>query len=131
MNDEKVLALRAKNLPRLSWRDVFAVPDGAVPPSAEDQAAMEAYFRRFAKPLEGGLCLSCGEKQGARDVMEAFLGVAKFRWGLAHGEGYCSGCGYPARALHYEVGPINRLSLILQYHPDEFVLSEKKSCPST
>lgn len=24
-----------------------------------------------------------------------------FQWGLAHGEGYCSKCGWPARGCHY------------------------------
>lgn len=51
-----------------------------------------------------------------------------FDWGLAHGEGFCSNCGYPARGKHYiklkklvvDGKEENRLTLpfILQYHPN-------------
>src|SRR5690348_12568982 len=88
-------ALRALNLPRLDRRDLFAAKDGL---PEEDKKALAAYFSQFAKPAEGGGCVCCGQRQGASNVLGAFLGEGKFVWGIAHGEGHCSTCGYPARA---------------------------------
>jgi len=86
--------------------------------------AINEYLQAFAKPIrcEGdGLimgrfsCLKCGKRlTGA---------CGTFTWGLVHGEGHCSECGWPARAYHRPtddegeifVGP---LDFILQYHPD-------------
>jgi hypothetical protein len=59
------------------------------------------------------------------------MGAAKFTWAIAHGEGYCNNlvdgkrCCYPARAYHYDVGPIKRLVLILQYHPSGLLTKEQ------
>lgn len=78
------------------------------------EAALDAYFVRFAPPNDGK-CLNCGDVQGG--LMAQLTGTG-FAWGIAHGEGYCRTCRYPGRALHYDVGPIKRLGAILQYHPD-------------
>lgn len=105
--------LQAMNLPPANWRE-FLKAEGLTP---DEEAALDAYFVHFLPP---GPCVKCGSQQGG-DVLASFLGTAKFRWGIAHGEGFCSakGCGYPARAYHYDVGPIKRLTLILQIHPSE------------
>lgn len=115
----------------ISWRDVFSVPDGAEPLSQAHQDALDAYLSAFAKPREGpngeALCLGCGAKM--KGGIEGYLlgggpGNATWEWSLAHGECHCSQCGYPARALHYDIGGkgedalIRRLTLTLQYHPD-------------
>lgn len=104
-------ALRAKHLPRASWRDIFNVTGELTP---EDIQAMDAYFTRFVTPDDAGKCINCGLVQGG--LVSALLGG--FKWGLAHGEGYCSRCHYPARVIH-RAGPITRMTMILQYHPDD------------
>jgi hypothetical protein len=48
---------------------------------------------------------------------------ATFTWGLAHGEGHCSSCGYPTRMYHRRVEGVSTFPL--QYHPDEFARREK------
>jgi len=109
--------LQAENLPRANWRD-FLKAEGL---TADEEKTFDDYFSKFVKP---GPCVACGAQQGG-DVIDNLLGKAKFVWGIAHGEGGCDTreddkrCGYPARALHYDVGPIKQLTLILQYHPDE------------
>lgn len=59
-------------------------------------------------------CLKC------ESLQEGFLG--RFEWAIAHGEGRCGKCGWPARRYHYLTIPgttkEGRLILILQYHPD-------------
>lgn len=106
--------LQAANLPRCDWRALLEVTGEMTP---DDEAAMDAHFRRFLQP---GPCVKCGERQGG-DMVEAALGITRFRWGIANGEGACSTpyCGYPARAYHRHIGPIKFLNMILQYHPDE------------
>lgn len=112
--------LQAANLPHCDWRSFITVEGDLTP---EETAALDVYFQHFLPP---GPCVKCGAAQGG-DALDGLLGRAKFTWGIAHGEGYCSttGCGYPARAYHYNVGPIRRLEMILQYHPDECVKVER------
>lgn len=46
--------------------------------------------------------------------------VGTFRWGLAHGEGRCADCGWPARAYHYlndAEGKVLSLTAVLLYVP--------------
>lgn len=123
-------AAPTKSYARLTWQDIFKVPDGKEPPSVEDQAKLDAYLGMFAKPeAEDGhpLCIGCGSKM--RGGIDGFLlggapGCATWEWSLAHGECHCSKCGYPARAYHYDIGGegddalIKRLNLTLQVHPD-------------
>lgn len=94
-------------------------------------AIVDKYLFSFAKPqLEGknsflqsaAKCLRCGRPLGGA--------IGSFQWGIVHGEGTCSNCGWPARAKHYikdDEGPIfdRALDMILQYHPD-FVQKETK-----
>lgn len=105
--------LQAADLPRADWR-TFLKADGLTP---EDESTLTAYFSRFVEP---GPCIMCGAQQSG-DMLQQALGLSRFTWGLAHGEGYCSArnCSYPGRAYHYDIGPIKRLTIILQYHPGE------------
>jgi len=50
------------------------------------------YLDDFDPPREDNRC-SCGSE------LTGFFG--SFSWGLAHGEGSCTTCGRPARAVHY------------------------------
>ncbi len=97
--------------------------DGAV--RSETRVDVPAgYFEHFLAPraLAGKLlCVGCGSE------LAGLFGA--FTWSLAHGEGYCSGCGYPGRALHYfpAAGGDRCLDFILQYHPDEIVTPQAVS----
>lgn len=101
-----------ESTPRLNWRDLLNIKGELTP---EDIQALDKYFSHFVHPDPTGKCLNCGLVQDG--LMAALLGG--FRWGLAHGEGFCSRCQYPARAYHFSVGPIERLNVLLQYHPLE------------
>lgn len=107
---------------RLTVEDLFKVEDGL--PEA-DRTALESYLSRFANPKqEDGkhACINCGSKIDG--FMQA-LGLAEaYRWGIVHGEAQCSGCGWPARGMHYikradgtEICTI--CNLFLPYHQDE------------
>ena len=55
--------------------------------------------------------------------MQAFGFGAAYRWGLTHGEANCSGCGWPARGMHYITGKdgsevLSLRNVFLPYHPD-------------
>jgi len=107
--------MKAKNLPRLTADDVF---EGLEP---EDHPSLNEYLSSFAMPgqrgegniiLGGITCISCDT------VMDGACG--SFEWGIAHGEGRCSHCGWPVRVYHFlkEEGPLEQFSLLLPYHPD-------------
>jgi hypothetical protein len=77
-----------------------------------DLASVDAYLSHFCPDAE---CLNCGAKLGGM--------FGSFEWGLTHGEGHCSNCGYPARGYHTIPGrehkPIlNHMPFIRQYHPE-------------
>jgi hypothetical protein len=118
-NRTELRKLKAANLPKMRASDIADIKD----PGPEADAKMKLlddYLHGFVKSPDANKCICCGEKQGG-DMIAGLLGTAKFRWGLAHGEGFCSACGYPGRALHY-IGKGEdemRLNFILQYHPDE------------
>lgn len=87
------------------------------------------YLKVFLAPIEkldekGQLlhieCVNCGEALGGL--------FGTFTWGLAHGEGYCSNCGYPARAKHFleHEGWKFTMNRILQYHPSVLKRKVKK-----
>ena len=103
-------------MPRLNWREMFTVKEEL---SEADAAAMDAYFSRFVMPESGELettkCIGCGSVL-CGGIMSVLLG-ATFTYGLAHGEGFCNKCKWPARSHHYDVGPIKRFVAVLQYHP--------------
>ena len=110
--------LKEDHLPHCDWRTFlkFTGPDGTEPTKAEIDA-LDHHFQHFVPP---GPCIKCGHQQGVDNVLDAYLGKGRFKYGIRHGEGQCStgGCGWPARALHYDIGPIKKLELILQFHPD-------------
>lgn len=132
-------AAKARNLPRMTWRDLFTVQDGAEPPSAEDQAILDSYLSRFVvlpkNDQDAPVCLGCGCAFG-KDALIGFLmsgapGRTKWEWSLAHGECHCDVCGWPARAYHYDIGKtetrealINRMNITLAVHPDELHIRE-------
>jgi len=93
--------------------------------SASVVESLNEYLKAFAKPnrvrdgnvLQGGFdCIKCGKPTSG--VMGTFT------WGIAHGEGFCQNCNWPARAYHRPKDKdgeeiFNRpLEFILQYHPD-------------
>lgn len=111
--------VKDEHLPHCDWRSFLTftpTPDQPYLPE-KDGDALDEYFRHFVPP---GDCIKCGAQQRMDDVVDMLMRRGRFRFGMKHGEGKCinSGCGWPARAIHYNVGPIKRLELILQYHPD-------------
>ena len=120
---QELQRLQDAKLPRMDWREIVTVKEGEKLSEADEKALSE-YFAHFVKP---GPCICCSSRQGSKDLMDAFLGGGKFRWGLAHGEGNCTECGWPARAYHRNVGPIEFVQVILQFHPDELRASEKEA----
>lgn len=106
-------------VPICNWRNFlkFTGPEGSAP-SKEEIDALDSYFQHFTEP---GVCIKCGCRLGSdpKDAVSMILRPGTFRWGIIHGEGFCStpDCGWPARAYHHDVGPIKSLALILQYHP--------------
>jgi hypothetical protein len=122
--------LRARNLARATTASarVTVEPKDDAPPEAIAAAAkmnarIDEYLGHFAAPDADGRCLACGALLVARDDIRAALFDATFTWGLAHGEGYCRACGYPARGLHHikldDKGSEVTLPRVFQYHPDE------------
>jgi hypothetical protein len=127
-SDAKLLELREKNLPSAGWRTIFELKvvadDGTVPTAevveslkevVEISAIFDTYFASFLPTAE--TCVCCYKP------LTGLFGT--FRWGLAHGEGYCSSCGYPGRARHYDIGPIKSLPWLFQYHPNALLTREE------
>ncbi len=114
-----VSELKALNLPRagLSLCSVKAKDADHEEAATRMNRAIESYLSKFADPT--GDCLKCGL------ALSGFMGT--FTWGLCHGEGQCSHCGYPARAYHHVIDEhgedVCRLNHILQYHPDELAVA--------
>lgn len=105
--------LQRKRLPRLTWQHLMT---GHV--SLAEAVAMANYFRRYAEPSKD--CLGCGA------ALSGLFGlIGTFTWGIAHGEGVCRDCGYPYRALHYDVGPIKSFNMILPHHPDDLYRAQR------
>jgi len=77
---------------------------------------LNAYLAGFARSEK---CLGCGANLCGKGLAAALLST--FTWGIANGEGYCATCGYPARAYHRNVGPIEFFDAIFQYHPDVLI----------
>lgn len=109
-------AIKEQHLPHMDWRMIFKDSE-QVP--AEEASKMEEYFARFLPPAEGLPCINCHRPLGG------LLGT--FTWRIQHGEGECGHCGYPARAIHYDVGVIKSFECILQYHPDGLHTSEEEA----
>lgn len=87
-------------------------------------AALDKYLEPFAKPhkVDGKtICHNCG--QPVDGMMQVFGMAVAYRWGLGHGEAECSGCGWPARGMHYIKNDdgselVTLRSVFLPYHPD-------------
>lgn len=105
--------LVALHLPVATCSSLLIGTDGL---SEDQRATINAYLVRFAA-VDGGKCLNCGTVQGGFAAM-IFGG---FTWGIAYGEGACSVCGWPGRAIHRDIGIIKTMNIILQYHPDGIV----------
>lgn len=121
-----VSELKAKNLSHCVLEDVFKIEQKIDKPTESIEKTIteiNAYLSIFAKPERDEqnyqLCLCCGER------LSGILGT--FRYLIVHGEGECSECGWPARANHYDFGPVKAFEGVLQYHPDE--VREKQSPP--
>ena len=121
---------------RFDWRSVM---NATADTPAATIKVLDDYFSQFVavplKEVEGGKpeiqsqnCVGCGEMLTG---FAALLGRGGFRWGLAHGHGNCSGCGWPAVAHHFikdEHGEdvVTLRNFILQLHPD-FVERRKRA----
>jgi hypothetical protein len=121
---------------RLDWRTLIE-PKAETPPDII--AALDKYFEPFAqgpftvKPdgkrdFGKQPCLKCDAPLSG-GLAEALLGEGGFEWGLAHGEGHCRKCRWPARAYHFikDADGKDLMSIrgfIIQYHPD--FVSKKK-----
>lgn len=110
----------------LDWRNIItAAPDTP----ADIVAALDDYFRPFAEPCfrdddksKEMLCIECDKPLSG---LTAMLFGGGFEWGIAHGEGHCAACRWPARAHHFIKDKdgkdiISVRNVVLQYHP-EFV----------
>jgi hypothetical protein len=121
MTRERLAELKAANLPIMRATDVADIKEQGEE-ATKAMAILDDYLKIFVKPDEHGKCICCGARQGAKNIVDAMLEGAAFKWGLAHGEGFCSRCHYPARAYHFlkldDSGEESRLCIILQYHPD-------------
>lgn len=130
MTKEKLEELRAKNLPHATVASVgigVKLKDGETAPEAIElcakmNAQLDVYYHHFTD-LVDRKCIGCGSTLVGKDLVDSYIVGATFEWGLAHGEGHCVECGYPARALHYvkfdnDEGEL-KFSRVLQYHPSE------------
>lgn len=110
-------ATQAKHLPRLAWTEILKITEGTESLDEKHTNALAEYFSHFVRQDENR-CPGC-EKTLTGDLVKQLVGEATFTWGIVHGEGFCRGCGYPARAYHRVENLIDRLALVLAYHPDE------------
>jgi len=106
-------ALQAREIPRVRAVDYLAKNDEDDAEADTALARWDAYFSQFAK-LTDARCLCCGTSLRCRLRLGVFGG---FTWGLAHGEGHCSTCGYPMRG-HHSVEDLGTIcNLFLAHHP--------------
>ena len=90
------------------------------------------YLKDFAKPKKSDAADNLIQGNTKCLMCDAILGgvLGSFRWGIAHGEGICSNCGYPCRAYHRpqldgEDMFDRAIPIILQYHPKHISKKEK------
>lgn len=108
------------NFSHCDWREFLKftpTPEHPFVPQVEIDA-LDHYFQHFLPFNEK--CYKCGHQLGSNGPLDILRGIPRFRFGLQHGEGKCitGGCDWPARAIHYNIGPVQKLEMILQYHPD-------------
>lgn len=129
LTNETLGDLKNKNLPSMTFKNLKVKLN---PVNEKDETyfkqkrilirAINEYLKKFVR-LEnsklGNKCILCGSYLGG------LLGT--FEWGLAHGEGHCRACGYPARAKHVIKFKLGELAVnqILQYHPRELKWQKK------
>lgn len=111
-----------KKVDRLDWRSFMNAKEGTPETIIK---ALDGYFSHFAavevkeengKPeMQPQKCIGCGR------LLTGILGT--WRWGIAHGVGECSSCGWPSHGHHFikdeageHVATIH--NFILQVHPD-------------
>lgn len=103
-------------LPHMRASDILKIGDDTPKEYVED---LDAYFEPFVS--ETNSCINCG---AAMDGFKQALGLAEaYQWGLRHGEANCSGCGWPARGMHYIKDRngddlLTIRNVFLPYHPD-------------
>lgn len=126
INDKRLLELRTLDLPRLTFTDVFAINAGEL--GEADRNTITSYLQGFTlvKHESGQACPCCGELLAAGDSITGLIMGATFHWSLTHGEGYCRSCNYPARAYHFNVGPVERFVAILPYHPSSLTTKAER-----
>lgn len=130
----KIRRLRLKNLPHCTSVDLGTIThkEGATP---EERALGDARIAELNKymdaftPMVDGKCICCGGVQGVNpkdpaSMIRTMMSGVQFVYGLAHGEGYCSKCGWPGRANHY-IGDWCRFNIIMQYHPESLLLPDE------
>ena len=103
-----VADLQARKLPHCCARDI------ASPTSEKGEGimvALDAYLVKFLAPSK--TCIRCASTLGGV--------LGSFDWGLAHGLGSCTTCGWPIRVYHHIPfeGDNLKLTMMLMYHPDE------------
>jgi hypothetical protein len=115
---EKLEELKNKDLPHCDYSLILDVTREI---TEAEKKELQEYFLHFVQPsTEKQLtCVGCGQP------LTGFL-QGTFQWGIANGEGFCYVCGYPARAYHRNVGPVEFFNFILQYHPDELSVAKEE-----
>ncbi len=128
LTQDELEALRT-GVPRCRVADLGTPGDTATP---EGMAIVENYLSHFAAPIkqDGMPCLRCDKPLVG---MLAFMHGGGFEWGIAHGEGHCANCRWPARAYHFikdnegsELLTIR--NLVLQVHPADIEIVVQAPC---
>jgi hypothetical protein len=108
--------------PKLKPEDIFKVSDDM---PAEDLAVITEYLSHFAPPQNAEGKMACVNCNAELDGFKHALGYGQaYRWLIIHGEAECTGCGWPARGMHYVKGTdgaeiFSVSNLFLPYHPSE------------
>ena len=130
---DRIADLQAADLPRMRWNDIFS--EGKDGLTTAQAITLDDYFFHFMvtpKDDDGKeVCPCCRERmQGGVEgtiLQMGGLGVS-LEWGIVHGEAFCSGCGWPYRVYHHDIGGkgedalIKKLVASLPYHPSEMKL---------
>jgi len=96
------------------------VTDAERAEAEEVLAGIKDYLAHFVAPIRdesGARCFHCGEY--LTGMMAAILSRGGgFTWGIAHGEGFCGNCRWPAAGHHFAKGFFTLHNYVLSYHPD-------------